>query len=173
MERKQVEERFVCGKVLHEFSDNKILITTIRAIYTLLGIWILHNVWHSDDSIAKVIGYIALSFALWRIYSQGESLIFLCEGSIVVKRRPQDLEERVKTLFNDSALYIQIEYDKVVGFNQEWNLLFLGEVRVGGVYAIPVGLQYLNLKDKEFIIDFINKHKDYEQKSEPEKKNIL
>lgn len=166
MDRKQVERLFSNGKVLYEFADNIILTFVVKLLYTILGIWALHNVLHSDDEISRMIGYILIVFSLWRIYCRGKTLIFLCETGIVVKRRPESLKEYIKTLFKEDSLYISVQYDKIVGFNQEWSLLLVGAVVVGGVYVIPVDLQYLNLKDKNFIVKFISKQKNDKDEEE-------
>lgn len=158
MERSNVEKNFPAGYVLYEFGNNGILTNMFRLGYLILGIWSLYNAFHTPTMEQKIIGYLTLAFSLWRIYMRGQSLIFLAEGGIIFRRSPNTMHERVRTLFNEDSLYTYMPYNKVVGFSEKWDAVYIGEYGIGGVYAIPVSFQYINLKHKKFIAKYVDEH---------------
>lgn len=160
MDSRKVQEGFHSGEVHHTFSANALLTNAMRLVYVILGIWALYHAMHTFVISSKVVAYFFLLFALWRLYRQGSPLVFLCERGLVVRRRPLTPREFVEAFCDDDYFYIFIAYDRIVGFAEQWESLHIGDPEAGGIYVVPVDLQYLNIGDKEFILEYVEERQN-------------
>lgn len=165
MQSKYVEKNFTMGKVLHAINENKIYVWLHKIIYLIVGTLSFLQLLRTPYGSSHTLLIIMVMVAFWGFHKNGQNLIFICEGGILVRRNPVDMNERLKSLFADKYLYTKLRYEEIVGISQKWDMIYIGTLDVGGVYTVPVGLQYLDNNDKililESIADFksqMNKH---------------
>lgn len=156
MDRQKIEEKFIAGNVVREFSDYSLLVITVRVVYMCLGIWALYKSMQGVPMGERLIDYAILLFALWRICRQGQPVLFLCEKGIVVRRRPVDMVERLEAFWDDDPYFFFADYTQVMGFTERWENLHIGIPEEGGILIVPVDLQYLRYRDKVFIEEYID-----------------
>lgn len=155
MDRQKIEDKYFAGNVIQEFSDYGLLVISVRVAYICLGIWALYKSMQGPPAGERLIDYVILLFALWRICRQGQNKLYLCEKGLVVLRRPVDIGERMEAFWDDEQFYFFVEYSQVMGFAEGWEYLHIGIPEEGGLLVVPVDLQYLRHKDKTFIAEYI------------------
>ena len=161
MNRNQVESDFGCGSVLREFSNYGLLTSFVRFLYVSFGAWAAYHSFHEGPYFgARIVDYILIIFTLWRFYRQGDSLLYLCQKGIVMRRRPRGVAEQMTAYWDDSDFYYFATYDQIIGFSDSWEFAHVSVLTEGGVLMVPVDLQYLRRKDKKYIEDFIERQKN-------------
>ena len=51
--------------------------------------------------------------------------------------------------------YISLSYDQIIGFSEDWKLIYLGMEQEGGIVELAIEGTYISLKDKECIVRII------------------
>lgn len=148
MDVQEVEVRFAGGKVEKAYANCLLVIVLGRFVYFGVALWILWGSWHSDVWMQKTLDYAVVLFCLWRVYHQGDPLVFLCEKGLVIKRRPAGLFERVDMFLNPEYYYYYAPYPSIVGFTSNWEEMHIGAAGDSGIYIVPVDLQLVKYADK-------------------------
>lgn len=155
MTKKEAMERFSSGNVQQSIEIHR-WVQWIGRILGVLGCVLLVRYMPSEWA-ARLWYYLLLLCILWWLHGLGESIAFICEKGLVLKRRPLSFREYFHSLFNGDEYYVFVDYEHIIGFTEAWRELQAMNQH-GGIYVIPLDIQLVSYKDKMVMMDAIHRN---------------
>ena len=142
---------WICGRA-------QAWVVTISLLYTLLAVLV----------IAGAIPYglpfmipaaVVVCFCLWHIHRVHSPVVMVCADRLLVFAPGQRRQGggRITSFF--TPVYFVIDYQRISGFSDEWNEIYLGMRETGGLVSLRVPLMFLSKADKAQLCDWIEKKK--------------
>ena len=128
-------------------------VVSLSLLYTLLAITSL--LYFSEYKL-HIIGIIITLFSVWQIYRIHQPVIIATEKMFLVTVPFWELpfsKEGVYAIIENK--YISLSYDQIIGFSEDWKLIYLGMEQEGGIVELAIEGTYISLKDKECIVRII------------------
>ena len=152
------------GAVEKKIYSQPVVVWLLRIFFVAFGVWALWHGQHASSLIERVVDYLLLALALWRLAHQGQVQVVLCTKGIVLRRRPLNMRELFESWYNTELLYTYINYEAIVGFNKDWNQVQVMNPSTGGIILMDIELQFVTYSDKMSILNYI-KSKNEETQS--------
>lgn len=154
-------KRLIPGEnVVKDYCPNFVYLSVLRLFFVALGVYALYSALQTVNIADKIIQYLLLLLALWRIYRLSYPVLYLCERGLVVKRSPNNLQEAISSFLEADKYYVYIDYRVIMGFVQNWRFIQVVSSGDGHGALIGVDLQYLDLKAKKEICELIIKYQE-------------
>lgn len=153
----------VYGPILFSGTRVRTLMMGVSLVYAVLAAL---GIIFARQAGSTSYGLCALwvGFALWRIHAIHRPVILVCEKALLVSVpfwNSAHSKNGISDIF--CTKYMPVSYDSIVGFSNDWSILYLGEAVEGGMVELPVQCTYLSTCSKEKATRLIIKQMNKEE----------
>ena len=68
-------------------------------------------------------------------------------------------ERRIERFFAPDLYLTFVHYQGIMGFGEDWKTLYV-QTETGGIYIVPISLQFLSHRDKMKVLEALNRYKN-------------
>lgn len=155
----------IYGSIEYAATRLRFMIIAVSLMYVVIAIVaIIYTM--NYGSLLYVPCAILVAFVLWRINAMHRPVILACSKALLLAVPLGSVSgvNSFSSIFK--AKYLPVPYSSIVGFSDDWSILYLGEVDEGGLVKIPVLAKYISAKSKRIITKIIeDKQQNAEWKS--------
>ena len=165
MKREDVEEMFPCGTIQEELHNSPVMVLGFQLLYAGIAVWgIYHGVmlyreigygWHTMIILSAFVA----GYALLRMYQQDDVEAYIATEGIIVKRTPILVKERIHRFFAPDLYLTFVHYRGIMGLGEDWKTLYV-QTDTGGIYVVPISLQFLSYQDKGKVLAALQRYKN-------------
>lgn len=165
MKREDVEEMFPCGTIQEELHNSTVMIWGFQLLYAGIAVWgIYHGFvlyrevgygWHTMIILSAFVAV----YALLRMYQQDDIEVYIATEGIIVKRTPILVKERIHRFFAPNLYLTFVHYRGIMGLGEDWKTLYV-QTDTGGIYVVPISLQFLSYQDKGKVLAALQGYKN-------------
>ena len=98
-------------------------------------------------------------YALLRMYQQDDVEVYIATEGLILKRTPILVKERIERFFAPDLYLTFVHYQGIVGFGEDWKTLYV-QTETGGIYIVPISLQFLSHQDKMKVLKALSRYKN-------------
>ena len=98
-------------------------------------------------------------YALLRMYQQDDVEAYIATEGIIVKRTPILVKERIHRFFVPDLYLTFVHYRGIMGLGEDWKTLYV-QTDTGGIYVVPISLQFLSYQDKGKVLAALQRYKN-------------
>lgn len=160
MTKQEAMERFSSGSVQQSIGIH----TGIRWLWRIIGIAMCVGLvrYMPSEWGSRLWYYLLVVVILWWLHGLDEYFAFICERGLVLKRRPLSVREYFHSMAFGDEYFVFVDYENIIGFTEGWRELQAINGN-GGIYVIPLDLQFVSYKDKMAMIEAIRDHANHRE----------
>lgn len=165
MKREELEKMFPCGAIQEELHNSSIMIWGFQLVYAAVAAWglyrgvLLYRELGHSFNMWMLLLMVVSAYALLRMYQQDDVEIYIATEGLILKRTPILVKERIERFFAPDLYLTFVHYQGVMGFGEDWKTLYV-QTETGGIYIVPVSLQFLSHQDKMKVLEALNRYKN-------------
>lgn len=159
MLKERLEEVFPCGMIGIEMGNASAIRWGFQLLYAGLATWCIYHIYgqyrsHSLEGSTSYLIWLLLVYALWMIYRQDDTTVYVAERGLIVRRTPLTPEEWLRQLIWPNRWLAFVAYQGIIGFSEDFKEIHIANGAQGRL-VLPVSLQYLSMKDKQTILGIL------------------
>lgn len=165
MKREELEEMFPCGTIQEELHNSSIMVWGFQLLYAAIAVWgiyrsvLLYRELGSGMNMWLILLVMVAGYALLRMYQQDDVEIYIATEGLILKRTPILVKERIERFFAPDLYLTFVHYQGIMGFGEDWKTLYV-QTETGGIYIVPISLQFLSHQDKMKVLEALNRYKN-------------
>lgn len=166
MKREELENIFPCGMIQEEIHNATVMIWGFQLAYAAIAVWgiyrgvIIYRELGTGLNLWFVLVVLVSGYALLRMYQQDDVEIYIATEGLILKRTPILVKERIERFFAPDLYLTFVHYQGIMGFGEDWKTLYV-QTETGGIYIVPISLQYLSHRDKMKVLETLSRYKDH------------
>ena len=147
----------IYGNILYTACRTRSLVVSVSLLYSLFGVAAI--LYFADKGYAGIIaGVIILAFSLWRINAVHQPVMLVMEKALLVAVPFWEIPlEKGAWAYWIHPSYLPVSYKKIIGFSDDWKILYIGTQQEGGMAQISIEGMYIPVSDKKKIIAYIER----------------
>lgn len=165
MKREELENMFPCGTIQEELHNSTVMVWGFQLLYAAIAVWgiyrsvLLYRELGSGMNMWLILLVMVAGYALLRMYQQDDVEVYIATEGIILKRTPILVKERIERFFAPDLYLTFVHYQGIMGFGEDWKTLYV-KTETGGIYIVPISLQFLSYQDKMKVLDRLSRYKD-------------
>ena len=165
MKREELENMFPCGTIQEELHNSTVMVWGFQLLYAAIAVWgiyrsvRLYRELGSGMNMWLILLVMVAGYALLRMYQQDDVEVYIATEGIILKRTPILVKERIERFFAPDLYLTFVHYQGIMGFGEDWKTLYV-KTETGGIYIMPISLQFLSHQDKMKVLDRLSRYKD-------------
>ena len=165
MKREEVEELFPCGRIEEELHNSSVMIWGFQLVYGAIVVWgiyrsvLIYRELGTGMNMWFILLVMVAGYALLRMYQQDDVEVYIATEGLILKRTPILIKERIERFFAPDLYLTFVHYQGIMGFGEDWKTLYV-QTETGGIYIVPIGLQFLSHQDKMKVLEALNRYKN-------------
>lgn len=165
MKREEVEELFPCGRIEEELHNSSVMIWGFQLVYAAIVVWgiyrsvLIYRELGTGMNMWFILLVMVAGYALLRMYQQDDVEVYIATEGLILKRTPILIKERIERFFAPDLYLTFVHYQGIMGFGEDWKTLYV-QTETGGIYIVPIGLQFLSHQDKMKVLEALNRYKN-------------
>ena len=165
MKREELENMFPCGTIQEELHNSTVMVWGFQVLYAAIAVWgiyrsvRLYRELGSGMNMWLILLVMVAGYALLRMYQQDDVEVYIATEGIILKRTPILVKERIERFFAPDLYLTFVHYQGIMGFGEDWKTLYV-KTETGGIYIVPISLQFLSHQDKMKVLDRLSRYKD-------------
>ena len=165
MKHEELEEIFPCGTIQEELHNSTVMVWGFQLLYAAIAVWgiyrsvLIYRELGSGMNMWLILLVMVAAYALLRMYQQDDVEIYIATEGIILKRTPILVKERIERFFAPDLYLTFVHYQGIMGFGEDWKTLYV-QTETGGIYIVPISLQFLSYRDKMKVLDRLSRYKD-------------
>ncbi len=165
MKREELENMFPCGTIQEELHNSSVMVWGFQFVYAAIAVWgiyrgvLIYRELGSGLNMWFILVALVSVYALLRMYQQDDVEIYIATEGIILKRTPIIVKERIERFFMPNLYLTFVHYQGIMGFGEDWKTLYV-QTEMGGIYIVPISLQFLSYQDKMKVLSALNKYKN-------------
>ena len=165
MKREEVEELFPCGAIQEELHNSSVMIWGFQLVYAAIAAWglyrgvLLYRELGHSFNMWMLLLMVVSAYALLRMYQQDDVEIYIATEGLILKRTPILVKERIERFFAPDLYLTFVHYQGIMGFGEDWKTLYV-QTETGGIYIVPISLQFLSHQDKMKVLKALSRYKN-------------
>lgn len=160
MKHQHIQEQFRCGAIEASFENSRWVSAFFQVVFTLIGMYFFWLMIHEQQLVEKIDNIAVLFFCLWRIHRQRDTVCYITEKGLVVRRQFMSLHEFLEEQVHADKHLVFLAYKDIFYIADSWQEIELGHAEEGGIAVLPVHLQFLSKKNKQQIMDRLKKEQE-------------
>lgn len=157
MKKEDLEKKFRCGKIEASYENSRWYAFFIRILFLAVGIYFFWLMLGESHLIEHLDNWAVLAFCFWRIHRQGDTMCYLTEKGLLVRRQYRSPGEFFADFLHEDKNFVFLPYKDIYVIADDWREIQLGRAEEGGLVVLPVRLQFLSRKNKQRILDRVKK----------------
>ena len=165
MKREELENMLPCGTIQEELHNSSVMIWGFQLMYAAIAAWglyrgvLLYRELGHSFNMWMLLLMVVSAYALLRMYQQDDVEIYIATEGLILKRTPILVKERIERFFAPDLYLTFVHYQGVMGFGEDWKTLYV-QTETGGIYIVPISLQFLSHQDKMKVLEALNRYKN-------------
>lgn len=165
MKREEIEELFPCGAIQEKLHNSSVMIWGFQLVYAAIAAWglyrgvLLYRELGHSFNMWMLLLMVVSAYALLRMYQQDDVEVYIATEGIILKRTPILVKERIERFFAPDLYLTFVNYQGIMGFGEDWKTLYV-QTETGGIYVVPISLQFLSRQDKMKVLEALNRYKN-------------
>lgn len=165
MKREELENMFPCGTIQEELHNSSVMVWGFQLLYAAIAVWgiyrsvLIYRELGSGMNMWFILLVMVAGYALLRMYQQDDVEVYIATEGIIVKRTPILVKERIERFFASDLYLTFVHYQGIMGFGEDWKTLYV-QTETGGIYIVPISLQFLSHQDKMKVLEALNRYKN-------------
>ena len=165
MKREELENMFPCGTIQEEIHNSTVMVWGFQLLYAAIAVWaiyrsvLLYRELESGMNMWFILLVMVAGYALLRMYQQDDVEIYIATEGLILKRTPILVKERIERFFAPDLYLTFVHYQGIMGFGEDWKTLYV-QTETGGIYIVPISLQFLSHHDKMKVLEALNRYKN-------------
>ena len=164
MKREELENMFPCGTIQEELHNSSVMVWGFQLLYAAIAVWgiyrsvLLYRELESGMNMWFILLVMVAGYALLRMYQQDDVEVYIATEGLILKRTPILVKERIERFFAPDLYLTFVHYQGIMGFGEDWKTLYV-QTETGGVYIVPISLQFLSHEDKMKVLEALGRNK--------------
>lgn len=164
MKHEELETMFPCGTIQEEIRNSSVMIWGFQLVYAAIAVWgiyrgvLIYRELGTGMNMWFILLVMVAGYALLRMYQQDDVEVYIATEGIILKRTPILVKERIERFFAPDLYLTFIHYKSIMGFGEDWKTLYV-QTETGGIYIVPISLQFLSHQDKMKVLEALRQNK--------------
>lgn len=165
MKREELENMFPCGTIQEELHNSSVMVWGFQLLYAAIAVWgiyrsvLIYRELGAGMNMWFILLVMVAGYALLRMYQQDDVEVYIGTEGIILKRTPILVKERIERFFVPDLYLTFVHYQGIMGFGEDWKTLYV-QTETGGIYIVPISLQFLSYQDKMKVLEALNRYKN-------------
>ena len=165
MKREELEEIFPCGTIQEELHNSTVMVWGFQLVYAAVAVWgiyrgvLIYRELGTGLNMWFVLAVLVSWYALMRMYQQDDVEVYIATEGIILRQAPMTVKERMERFFTPDLYLTFVHYRGIMGLGEDWKTLYV-QTETGGIYLVPIGLQYLSHQDKMKVLAALSRNKE-------------
>ena len=165
MKREELENMFPCGTIQEELHNSTVMVWGFQLLYAAIAVWgiyrsvLIYRELGSGMNMWFILLVMVAGYALLRMYQQDDVEVYIATEGLILKRTPLFVKERIERFISPDLYLTFVHYQGVMGFGEDWKTLYV-QTETGGIYIVPISLQFLSHQDKMKVLEALSRHKN-------------